>query len=122
MRDPHVVTLTYGLVTDATTTYKDPPPVSFQTTLAHFELKDGVLTVTMNEHFASAADARKAVAGVLQAWELRTELVSSAGRLAFTYRDANLIDRDPPPPGSPQVIALEGMSTALVTGCRHAAC
>src|SRR6185437_7177734 len=55
MRDPHVVALTYGLITDATTTYKDPPPVSFPTTLARFELKDGVITVTMNEHFASAA-------------------------------------------------------------------
>ena len=78
MRDPHVVDLTYSLVTDPTISYIAPPPVDFQTPVARFRLSDGVLTITMNEHFALVADAKAAVAGVLSAWELRTALSRDA--------------------------------------------
>lgn len=116
MRDPHVVDLTYTLITDPGISYMAPSPVDFQTPVARFRLCDGVLTVTMNEHFASVADAKAAVAGVLSAWELRTAIVGGRGCLSFNYDRPTVIDRTPPQPEETQNVLAEGMSTAVFSG------
>jgi hypothetical protein len=116
MRDPHVVNLTYSLITDTTVTYLNPPAREFDTPIAHFELRDGTLTVSMKLHYPTAAGARAAVEVVLANWVLKTAIKCGKGRLDFRYERAKVIDRSPPEPGEPQTVLLEGMSMALVSG------
>jgi hypothetical protein len=99
MRDPHVQHLIYRLQHGENVSFDDPPPVHVDNAQFSAVLRDGLLTVVMNDHFASVSDARAAVDPIVRAWELQEELMGTTRGITFVYETAELIDRNPPPPG-----------------------
>lgn len=112
MRDPHVVSLRYKLETVPTVTFNNPPPVKVETDAFLLCLENGRAFVEMKEHFAAVEAARSAVDPYLHSWELDVALRFGRQEIRFTYEDAEVIDRNPPPPGSPQVIQLSAVISA----------
>jgi hypothetical protein len=96
--------------------YRDPEPVSFVNHLGAFDLVDGKLSVTPAEHFPDEEEARRAIEPFLRDWEMDADLRLNLGMIRFTFERAELIDRDPPPPGSPQVIQLKGIASLSMVG------
>jgi hypothetical protein len=80
------------------------------------ELRDGKLTVEITEHFADEDDARRAIDPFLRAWEIEADLNSNVGMIRFKFDRADLIDRDPPPPGTPQFIHAKAVATGIAVG------
>jgi hypothetical protein len=111
VRDPHVASLRYLLTPEGSTSYKDAAPVAANNTLFALVLSGDRLLITLNEHFATPAEARTAVEPFLRAWELDVELSGRRGELRFTYEDAEVIDRDPPPAGHAVFDARAGIVT-----------
>lgn len=112
MRDPHVGTLIYSLDPEPTTSFSAvAAPVEAETDGFGIRLADGKLTVTMKDHYPSEQTARDAVDPYLRAWEVRHALAVVAGRseFRFEFERAEVIDRDPPPPGEPQTIYAESV-------------
>lgn len=112
MRDPHVeaVYFTAGSADDIS--YKDPDPLAFPHHLGDFSLADGVLKVIPTEHFCSGQEANQAIEGFLRAWEIEADLKQNLGMIRFTYSGADVIDRDPPPPGD-QHVHVAGFASGL---------
>ena len=65
----------------------------------------------MKKHYASAEEARASVTGFLFVWEVDAALRLGREAIKFSYEDAELVDRIPPPPGT---IELHASSGALV--------
>jgi hypothetical protein len=113
MRDPHVVRLFYSITHRADTSFADPPAVSADTPSFEARLEDGILTVTMLAHFSEIADARALLDPYLEAWHLQEELLGGRTGIRFVYKDAEVVDRDPPPPGTRNVILAELTSVGV---------
>lgn len=116
MRDPHVQTMHYEVSSGESISYRNPEPLSFSNHLGTFDLSDGKLRIVPTEHFPDEDDARRAVEPFLRAWEIEADLTSNIGMVRFKFDRTEVIDRNPPPPGSPQVIELKGASMVLVGG------
>ncbi len=114
MRDPHVQLMHYAVGSGEGISYQDPEPVSFSNHLGTFDLSDNKLRIAPVEHFSEEEEARRAVEPFLRAWEMEADLNSNVGMIRFTFERVELIDRDPPPPGSPQVITVKGVATISV--------
>ena len=114
MRDPHVQVMHYAAGSGEGISYLDPEPISFSNHLGTFELGDSKLRITPVEHFSEEEEARRAVEPFLRAWEMEADLNSNVGMIRFTFERAELVDRDPPPPGSPQVIKIKEAITVSV--------
>lgn len=85
MNDPHIEKLVYHIETGDSLKFQDPPRLADENEAFRMTLEDGVATFSMKEQ-----DARAAVEGYLQAWEL-------------------FVDWEPPPPPplkTPQVVEL----------------
>ncbi len=108
MRDPHVESLRYRLKTSETTTYENPPAIKVVRNEFECHLDDGVLTCRMREHFPAVKEARRVVEDFLRSWEIKTALELGRGEIRFQFEDSHVIDRNPPPPGSPKVVKLSG--------------
>lgn len=106
MHDPHVQSLTYQLVTDDSVSFVDTEPVEHDALIFHVHLADDTLTVTMQEHFANVETARTAVEPFLRAWELDVALQHGHREIWFEFADAEVIDRNPPPPGASQKLRM----------------
>lgn len=116
MRDPHVQTIDYVVGSGEGISYSDPQPVSFVNHLGAFELVDGKLSITPAEHFPDEEEARRAIDPFLRDWEMDADLRVNLGMIRFTFERAELIDRNPPPPGSPHVIQLKGIASGSMVG------
>lgn len=104
MRDPHVARLRYRLVPVKTVSFDQPPAVEGGTEAFRMRLADGILTFAMVEHHASEESARRCVEPYLRAWELDAALRLGHPQIGFDFERAEIVDRDPPPPGTAQVI------------------
>lgn len=104
MNDPHVEHLRYRLETTETLGFKDPDPIEGTNDIFDWQLEDSELTLNMKQHFASEEEAQQAVSDFLRSWELYVNLYEGREAIHFQYVDAHVIDRNPPPPGSPQVL------------------
>jgi hypothetical protein len=98
MNDPHVQSLEYQIVPDATLVYDNPPRVERETEEFYIQLADGVLTVTMKAHYATEDEARAAVRPFIRAWEIDGALKHGRPEFRFDFQRANVIDRAPPAP------------------------
>lgn len=96
--------------------YENPEPLSFSNHLGEFCLADGVLKVVPAEHFGNGQEASQAIDGFLRAWEIEADLKREPGTIRFTYSHADVIDRDPPQPGEPQVIHAGGICSGIAIG------
>jgi len=121
MRDPHVASLRYRFVADETVSFDCPPPVERETEAFRMRLEDGVATFEMIEHPASEETARRRVEEYLQAWEIDAALRPGREEVRFEFEEADVIDRDPPPPGSGHVIYGEAAmaATGVLTATPH---
>ena len=116
VRDPHVQTMHYEVSSGTGISYVKPGAVSFSTQLGQFDLADGKLVIAPTEHFSNANEACSALDPFLRAWEIETDLNSTIGTIRFTYSSSEIIDRDPPPPGSPVTCALTGVAALTFAG------
>lgn len=116
MRDPHVEAVYFKVSSGEDISYKDPEPLSFPNHLGEFRLADGMLKVVPAEHFGSGQEASQAIDGFLRAWEIEADLKRNLGTIRFTYSHADMIDRDPPPPGESQVIHAAGLCSGIAIG------
>lgn len=106
MRDPHVDWLQYRLECAPATTFQNAPPIEHETAAFRMTLRDGQIRFDFKEHHASIEAAQESVADFLRAWEIDVGLAMGPGEVTFAYEDAGVIDRDPPPPGEPQIASV----------------
>lgn len=99
MRNPHVVKLTYQLKPDKNISFPGAPPIEEDRDSFHIRLDEEYLTIEMKEHFSSPDDARKLVEPFLRSWEIDAALFYNHPAIQFIYKDAEVIDLDPHPPG-----------------------
>jgi hypothetical protein len=112
MNDPHVVRLKYKLVTGDSVSYNSPPPVVFSDPGFDLKLENGILTVDMKEHFTTAGSADERLRPTLRAWEIQVGLFDGRDALKFEFDGSEIVDRNPPPPGSAIAHAV-GVSEVL---------
>src|SRR5229473_199914 len=105
VRDPHVQAMHYEVSSGEGISYRNPESVVFSNHLGTFDLSDGKLRIVPTEHFAAEDDAHRAVEPFLRTWEIEADLTSNIGMIRFKFDRADVIDRHPPPVGSPQLIA-----------------
>ncbi len=105
MHDPHVESLSYHLETGETLEFENPPPLQQENNALRLCLTEGVLTIWPKYHYASEEEARYNIEPYLRAWET-FEALRRFGRreMLFVFESSQIVDRDPPPPGSPQVL------------------
>lgn len=125
MNDPHVECLYYDIGTNSKSiSYGDPPPVTFENKIGRFELGNGRLSVFPTDHFTNEQSARDIVSPYLRAWEVHTDLTANLGQIRFTYKNAKIIDRNPPENGviiqgtAASVVAVGCQATVRIT-CQH---
>jgi hypothetical protein len=114
MRDPHVVRLHFTIGSEEGTAYRDPLPFSFSNAFGKFEILGKALTVEPAVHFATEKEARDGVEPFLRSWEIDADLRFSLGTIRFAFDRAEIIDRDPPSPGSHVLMA--GAARMTMTG------
>lgn len=114
MRDPHVNSLRYRLETDESLSFVQAPPIERETEDFRVQLRDGVVTFDMKSHHASEVTARKSADQWLRAWELDYALANGRPAIRFHFESAEVVDRDPPPPGTPQVIVVPTITCHIV--------
>lgn len=112
MRDPHVEAVYFEVSSAEDISYENPEPLSFSNHLGEFSLVDGVLKVVPAEHFCTGREASEAIEGFLRAWEIKADLKQNLGMIRFMYSDADVIDRNPLPPGS-QHVHVAGIASGL---------
>jgi hypothetical protein len=116
LRDPHVVALQYRLETEPNLTFENPPPVDDERDAFHLRLENGFAVFQLNHHFSKVEDARGAVDPYLRAWEIDAALASGQPEIRFIFGHADVVDRNPPPPGSYGVVAVEDVVAISAVG------
>ena len=124
MRDPHVESLRYLLRPSEDVTFDQPPPIEWDTDDFHMRLENGVAIFEMRRHYPSKEAAQQAVEAYLRTWEIDAALGSNRAEIHFDFDSAEIIDRDPPPPGTTQVICAgsivaTGKLSMVVTRARY---
>lgn len=124
MHDPYVKVLYYQITTGEGISYLDPEPLNFSNHLGDFNAANNRLAVKVSEHFAEVTDAREAIEAFLKSWEIDTDLNRNVGMLRFKFETADVIDRNPPSLGTPQVLYAKGVSAIRIssTASVHLAC
>lgn len=118
MNDPHVKSLRYAVHTPATITFEGAPPLETEIDGFQLLLQDDVLIAEPSRHFASEQDARTVLRNILDAWEIDVALEYGQQEIRFVFDSSEVIDRNPPPPGSP--IVIQAKSAILVSSAVHA--
>jgi hypothetical protein len=108
MRDPHVTAIRFSIHAEGDNSFGAPRPLEFTTPLGLFRLEGGTLTVQPVAHYPTATAFREDLDTFLRSWEVQSDIQEGIGAIRFRYADADLVDRDPPPPGSPLVLQVEG--------------
>jgi hypothetical protein len=108
MRDPHVKYLFFEIGSGEATSYVDPERLSFTNHLGKFGTSGTTLTVEPTDHFADEASARFAIEQYLRGWEIITDLAHGIETVRFKFVRTEIIDRNPPPPGTPQSFTVRG--------------
>lgn len=124
MRDPYVKAIYYEIKSGEGISYRDTETLEFVNHLGTFYTSENYLQVTPTEHFANATDVREALEPFLKAWEIDADLKRNIGMLRFKFDKVDLIDRDPPPPSSSQVLHIAGSCHSISTlkGSLHLTC
>lgn len=119
MRDPHVASLRYRLVSGAMVRFADPAPVESATEDFRVKVENGVAVFHILKHFSSTEAARAEIDPYVKAWEIRAalELEVAADALKFEFEGTEIIDRDPPPASARlQSVALVGVASLTAVG------
>ena len=114
MNDPHVVSLKYRVRAPEEDSFDEAQPLSHETDEFTLVLEENVLRIRPRYHHASADDARAAIELFLRSWEIDAALGFGRSELRFDYEDAEIIDRNPPAPGTSQIIGLSTLELVSV--------
>lgn len=115
MNDPHVNTLFYSLKTPENTSYKECPPIVHEDTTHKFTLDGDTLVCELKVHFPDVKSARSLIDPELRAWELNAALDNGREEILFEYKNANVIDQNPPASNSVSIIAQSVECTLKVS-------
>lgn len=96
MRDPHVVSLHYRLVPASTVSYS-APMLEHEAPEFRMRLSESKIIFEMKHHYSATEEAQTVVERFLRAWEI-SALIDPGDEIAFEFENAELVDRDPPPP------------------------
>ena len=113
MRDPHVQSMHYRIGSGEGISYQDPESMTFSNHLGSFEITGNALSIIPAEHFDEEEEARRAIEPFLRSWEMEADLKMNLGMVRFSFERVEVIDRDPPPPGAPQVIHIKAASMLM---------
>lgn len=117
MRDPHVKCVRYKLKTISNVSYSDStPPIYKETDVFCLHLLNGLLAIELKDHYPTIESARMDIEVYLRSWELETALQSGRREIQFEYIDSDIIDRDPPPPGSAEIFIETGSAHVQMSG------
>jgi hypothetical protein len=96
VNDPHVVALIYRIEHSESFGYTKAAPLEHEEGPFRIRIEQEMARVEMKEHFATPEAARALVHPFLRAWELDAGLkFDNPNVLRFTYRDAEVVDRNP---------------------------
>jgi hypothetical protein len=119
MDDPHVVKLHYQIKHDQTVHYKNATTMTCETPLFIAHVEADRVELEMKAHFASAGEAKAAVAPLLRAWEVWAGLARVPDGFELTFDRCELIDRRPTPGAIELTVGIArgvGMSPSIVIG------
>ena len=116
MRDPHVVSLTYTATPSESASFDKAPPIEGKLDQLRYYLSEGRLRAEPINHFGTAEEARRYVDPILESWEMDIALRFGNPELSFKYETAEVIDRDPPPPGPRQIVMVATAGELSLTG------
>lgn len=118
MRDPHVNSLKYKLLTGNEVSYENCLPIEYENDIFTLKLADGILLCNFKEHFASVDLAKVEIESLLRSWEIDVAIKYGRGELKFVFVDADIVDRSPPPPGTVLISAISASATmSASTSC-----
>jgi len=113
MRDPRVQKIHYRVSSEGAVKYNNPSAISFSNHLGSFDLSNGELQIVPAEHFPDEYSARQVLEPFLRSWEIEADITSSVGTIRFAFKNSEVVDRNPPPPGSPHVVDTRGVAAGL---------
>ena len=122
-----MVSLTYVATPSETTSFDKAAPIEGTIDQFRFRLDRGELRMEPTGHFGSIEEARLQVDPILESWEIDIALRFGNPELSFTYKTSEVVDRDPPPPGTRQIVmvatagelSLVGSATVHVSRARY---
>lgn len=101
MNDPHVVAVVFQVEHRSSVSYSDDaPPITREETAFRVKLENGTARFDLKEHFATEEEALERVGPYARAWEMDACLRGRPGDFNLRFQRAEIVDRDPPPPGT----------------------
>lgn len=98
MNDPHVVALIYKVQTGRSIDYDKALALDVRRDDLDIKVCDGEVRISFTDtHHSTADEARKAIGGFIEAWEIVTGLTRGPGEFDLKFHDAEIIDRAPSP-------------------------
>ena len=116
VNDPHVVALIYKLKPEPTVSFEEAAPLEDTINRFRLRLVDNILKVELLDHFSSQEKAMVEVQPFLRSWEIIFGLAQGRPSITFEFERAEIIDRNPPPMGSHQIIEAHGISSGEAFG------
>lgn len=99
MNDPQVVALIYAVEHGNSVSYKDAKPLrNFQTPEFDLTMEDKVARFAFRKFYATKDEALKTIEPFIRQWEFETEIRWGPNSFSLRFKEAEIIDRDPPPP------------------------
>lgn len=114
--------LHYRLVHDESVSYNGCPRLDYETDAFSLSLAAHHLKVSLKEHHATPESARSVVEPFLRGWERDVALRLRRHELELKYVNADIVLRNPPPPGAvivspaPAEMVLAGASASVHVG------
>jgi hypothetical protein len=116
MIEPHVNSLRYKLVLSNEVSYENCSPIEHENDIYVIKLFEGILTCYFKKHFDSIDLAKAELEKLLRTWEIDSAIKNGRRELKFVYVDADIIDRNPVPAGSVNILAVSCSSTVSISG------
>src|SRR5215470_7154728 len=114
MNDPHVEWLRYGIQLGPTLRVSDPSPTTYEGDGFVARSENGELKASMTSHHPTVESAREQVEPFLRSWERHCDLLYGDSALRFRWKDAEVIERDPPPGGAPRAFSVQLVASITV--------
>lgn len=115
MRDPHVNSIRYNLETIENVEFINCPTQRYDNEIFTLELNDGVVNCFFKKHIPTVSEARSVVEKLIKSWEIDYALKYGRREFKLKYIDAEVIDRNPQPSGSVEILASAAI--VVVSGC-----
>jgi hypothetical protein len=97
-RDPHVVSLRYRIERSEGVTFGDDiGPIERELDAFRLSVTHETATAHMKEHYATERGAREVVERYLRPWEIYEAVRPMGTGVKFSFLEAEIVDRDPPP-------------------------